>query len=32
MSSYSTSAFKAAKPILVAKVDVSIPVACSNYS
>ena len=32
MSSYSTSAFKAAKPLLVDKVDVSIPVACSNYS
>ena len=32
MSSCSTSAFKAAKSLLVAKVDVSIPVACSNYS
>ena len=32
MSSCSTSAFKAAKSFSVAKLDVYIPVACSNYS
>ena len=32
MSICSTSAFKAGKSVLVAKVDVYIPVACSNYS
>ena len=32
MSRCATSAFKAAKSLVVANVDVYIPVACSNYS
>ena len=31
MSTLSTSTFKAIKSLLAAKLDVSVPVACSNY-